>query len=122
MNEKIFQKMYDELEKFIPQKWDRLVVYLEYGNGSYSFSFFVKQGKQYVKCYDLPGVNEDDLMKSFKSIDKIVNKERKSAKDLWTNMTMVIEPSGSMHTDFDYTDLTEGSYAYKKAWKAKYLI
>ena len=51
-----------------------------------------------------------------------MNEERMKEKELWSNMTMVIEPSGFMHTDFDYTDLTEGSYVYKKAWKAKYLI
>ena len=122
MNEKIFQKIFDEIEKFLPQKWDKLVVYLEYLEGAYSFSFFVKQGKDYVKCYDIAEIDEDALMQAFKNIDIVVNIERKSEKENWTNMTMVVKPDGDMHTDFDFTDLSEGSYRYKKEWKAKYLI
>ncbi len=122
MNGKVFQKIYDEIDRFLPEKWDKLVIYLEYMEGGYSFSFFVKQGKEYVKCYDLPGLNEDALMKSFEKIDKVLNKERKSEKESWTNMTMLVKPDGDMHTDFDYTDLSEGSYKYKKEWKAKYLV
>lgn len=41
--------------------------------------------------------------------------------ELWSNMTMVIDSDGNMHTDFDYTDLSSGTYQYKKAWKKKYL-
>jgi len=122
MNATVFQEIYDEIDKYLPQKWDKIVAYLEYMEGAYSISFFVKQDKEYVKCYDIPGINEDDLMKSFKTIDKVVNKERETLKESWTNMTMVVKPDGDMHTDFDYTDLTEGSYKYKKEWKAKYLV
>lgn len=59
---------------------------------------------------------------SFKNIDKIVVKERGKLKDAWTNMTMVVDSDGNMHTDYDYTDLSEGTYQFKKNWKKKYLI
>ena len=42
MNEKIYQSIYDELDKYLITGWDKLVVYLEYGKASYSFSFFLK--------------------------------------------------------------------------------
>ena len=62
-------------------------------------------------------------MDTFKSIDKEVLKERKKTKsDLWSNMTMIVDNNGNMHTDFDYTDLSEGSYKYCKKWKAQYLV
>ena len=122
MNAIVFQKIYDEIDKYLPDTWDKIVVYLEYMEGAYSFSFFVKQGREYVKCYDIPRLNEDALMQSFKNIDNIINKERKDSKECWTNMTMIVKADGDMHTDFDYTDLSEGSYKYKKEWKAKYLI
>lgn len=123
LNEKVYQIIFDEISAFLPKEWDRLVVYLEYGEDSYSFSFYVRDNKQYVKCYDLPEINEDKLMDAFKRIDKAVLKERKKIKgDLWTNMTMTVDSKENMRTEFDYTDLTEGAYQYSKKWKQKYLV
>lgn len=122
INEKIYQGIYDELSKYLASGWEKLVVYLEYGNASYSFSFYVKTKEGYVKCYDLPDVSEKALDSSFKKIDKLVSKERNKDKDeLWSNMTMIVTTSGDMHADLDYTDLSEGTYQFKKDWKKKYL-
>lgn len=123
MNETVCQNIYEELNKYLMPGWDKLVVYLEYGNASYSFSFFVKNGKDkdYLKCYDLPGVSDDELAKSFKKIDNLINKERGKLNDVWTNMTIVVDNEGNMHTDYDYTDLSEGTYQFKQNWKKKYL-
>lgn len=122
MNETVYQSIYEELSRYLMAGWEKLIIYLEYGNASYSFSFFVKKGKDYLKCYDLPGVTEDELAKSFKKIDKTVGRERGKLKDVWTNMTMVVDSDGNMHTYYDYTDLSEGTYQFKKNWKKKYLI
>ncbi len=122
INEKIYQEIFDELSKYLTSGWEKLVVYLEYGNASYSFSFYVKIGGSFVKCFDLPQVTEKELDGSFKKIDKIVSKERSKEKSaLWTNLTMIVSSSGDMHTDLDYTDLSEGTYQFKKNWKSKYL-
>ncbi|MBP3804161.1 MAG: DUF600 family protein [Oribacterium sp.] len=122
ISEKVYQSIYDELDKYLIAGWDKLIVYLEYGKASYSFSFYVKANGKYVKCYDLPEVSEDDIAASFKKIDKIVDKERKKNKDEWSNMTVIIEKTGKMHADLDYTDLSEGTYQFKKSWKKKYLV
>lgn len=123
MNDKIYQLIFDNLEQYLPNTWDRLVVYLEHGAGSYSYSFFVKVGDSYTKCYDLKGINEDDLMTSFAQIEEAVFAERaKSKTELWTNMTMIVETTGKMKTTFDYTDLSSGSYQYKKNWEKAYLV
>ena len=121
MNEKIYQNIYDELDKYLVAGWERLVVYLEYGKASYSFSFFVKTNDKYIKCYDLADVSDEELAASFAKIDKILEKERNKEKDAWTNMTICIDKSGGMHADLDYTDLSGGTYQYKKNWKKKYL-
>ncbi len=122
INEKVYQIIYDELDKYLVPEWERMVVYLEYGKASYSFSFFVKINGKYIKCYDLAGISEDDMSESFSKIDKIITKERTKNKEDWTNMTMIIEKSGQMHSEFDYTDLSDGAYRFKKAWKKKYLV
>lgn len=123
MNEKIYQLIFDKIAGYLPNAWERLVVYLEHDEASYSYSFFVKVGKSYTKCFDIKGLNEDALMDSFADIEKAVSNERaKSKTELWSNMTMVVDANGKMKTDFDYTDLSSGSYQYKKNWKKTYLV
>lgn len=122
MNNSIFQNIFDECVQYLDSKWEELVVYLEYGEASYTFSFYEKINGRYVKCFDIPSINEKELMNSFKKIDRIVSAERNKEKgEVWTNMTMVVTSDGHMKTNFDYTDLSEGTYQYMKQWKAKYL-
>jgi hypothetical protein len=121
INEHVYQNIFNELEMYLPKGWDRLIVYLEYGNESYSFSFYVKINGNFIKCYDLPGITDEELVRSFERIDKLVLKERSIEKEVWSNMTMIVSSKGEMHTDFDYTDLSQGAYQYKKNWKRRYL-
>ena len=122
INQNIYQSIFDELSKYLLPCWTKLVVYLEYGNTTYSISFYVQADGTFTKCYELLNVSQDELAKSFSYIDKMVSKERNSSKsDLWTNMTMTVSNTGKMKTDFDYTDLSEGTFQYKKQWKEKYL-
>lgn len=109
--------IYDELSKYLPDSWERLVVYLEHGEDSYAYSFYVKEQGKYVKCFNIEGISEEELYKSFAIIEKEISDERSRQKgELWSNMTMVVESNGKMKTDFDYTDLSIGNYRYKKKW------
>ncbi len=119
MNEKIYQNIYDELSGYMKSDFSKLIVYLEYGENSYSF--YVKKGNEYIKCYDLEGVSESDLDDTFTKIDSFVAPERAKEKHLWSNMTMTLDKDGNMHADFDYTDLSNGTFQYKKEWKKKNL-
>lgn len=122
MQKKTFQTIFNEVSKCLPEEWNKLVVYLEYGEDAYTYAFYVQINGKYVNGFDIPGASEKKIADCFKKIDMTVLKDRKASKDeLWTNMTMIVGATGTMHTDFDYTDLTEGAYKYKKQWKAKYL-
>lgn len=120
MNDKIYQMIFDEVLNFLPSEWEKIVVYLEHGEDSYSYSFYVKIKGNYVKCFDL-GISDDKLLSSFARIEKKVSKERSKLDKCWSNMTMIVDDEGNMKTAFDYTDLSRGNYQYKKAWKKKYL-
>ena len=54
-------------------------------------------------------------------VDSIISKIRNEQFGKWTNMTMTVDNEGNMQTDFDYTDLSEYAFQYKKEWKKKYL-
>ena len=123
INDRIYQSIFDEVSNYLPSDWNKVVVYLEYGESSYSISFYVKQSGNYIKCYDINGISDDDLYQSFKKINNdIVIQRDMVAGEKWSNMTMVVERSGKMNVDFDYTDLTERAYQYSKEWKMKYLV
>ena len=122
ISEKIYQSIFDEVSIYLPSSWDRVVIYLEYGESSYSISFYVKESGKYTKCYDLKGVSDEELYRSFKKINNAVAKQRNAIDgDKWSNMTMSVESSGKMKVDFDYTDLTEKAYQYSREWKKRYL-
>jgi hypothetical protein len=121
IDNKMLQTIYDEIDKFLPSNWEKLIVYLEYGKTSYSISFYIGLSGKYIKCYDLPDVTDDDLADTFYRIDKVVSKERNQDKEPWSNMTVVIDNNGRIHADLDYTDLLKDSYKYNKEWKKKYL-
>ena len=118
---KTLQIIYEEIDKYLPSNWEKLVVYLEYGKTSYSISFYIRLSGKYIKCYDLPDVTDDDLADTFYRIDKVVSKERNQDKEPWSNMTVVIDNNGRIYADLDYTDLLKDSYKYNKEWKKKYL-
>lgn len=123
MNGNLFQGILDIITPYLPNGFEKVVGYLEYGKASYSFAFYAKVEGEYVKCYDWPGFTEDISWKVFDKIDKLVSEERKNSIDSsWTNMTIVVGKDGSFHSDYDYTDLSDCAYAYKKAWRQKYLV
>ena len=118
----IYQVIFDEISEYLPNFWEKLIVYLEHGQESYSYSFYVKENGKYIKCFDLKEISEDKMYASFARIEKIVSEERKKfCKEVWSNLTMVVNSDGKMKMDFDYTDLSLGNYEYKKNWKEKYL-
>ena len=123
INDYVYQSIFDEVYKYLPNDWDKVVIYLEYGESSYSISFYVKESGQFIKCYDLNDISDEALYQSFRRINNEVMVQRnKIIGEKWSNMTMVVDRSGKMQVDFDYTDLTEKAYQYSKEWKNKYLV
>lgn len=120
INNKIYQSIFNEILPFLPDKWEKVIVYLEQSEYAYTYSFYVKTNNCYIKCFNL-GINENELLNAFERINKKVSAERNKFKNRWSNMTMVVDAAGHMKTDFDYTDLTQNKYQYKKEWKNKYL-
>lgn len=125
MNQAIYQTIFDKLQNYLPEKWNKLVFYAGYTDGSYSMKYFVKNGDgAYVDCFSLQGVNRSELIKLFIDINKDLAAERENLdlKHKWTVFTMVVDQFGKMRTEFDYTDISENSIAYEQDWKKRYLV
>lgn len=119
-----YQELFDLIQPFLPTGWKSIVIYAEYGVSSYSIEFFIKTATgNIIKCFNIPGIDEDALLDAFDKMNDVIVSQRSDLPktSLWTNATITVDISGKMSADFDYTDLSENGYAYKQAWKAKYL-
>lgn len=118
----IYQKIVDEIIDFFPNRWEKVVVSLNYGEESYEISFYVKSNNEYIKCFDLNKVTDEDLLDAFGRIDCFVSVDREKLKDKWTNMTLILDNSGKVHVDYDYANHSQDGYQFNKEWKKKYLV
>ena len=123
MNNTIYQTIFDKLQAYLPTIWDEVVFYVAYTEGSYSMKYYVKNGPEITSCFNMLNINKSQLVMLFMSIDKELSAERKtlSIKDRWSVMTMIISADGNVKTHFDYTDISENSLVFEKAWEATYL-
>lgn len=120
-----FQKIFDILSDNVSDDWQKIVLYAEYGEGSYLIKYFVKTSTgKYIDCYAFDFLDERKLNKVFSNINNIIAPARKEAspKDLWYVMTMIVDDTGHFRTEYEYEDISEHSIDYYMEWKKKYLV
>ena len=123
MNDKIYQDIYNLLSSVLPNKWDKLVFYIEYVDNSYQMKFFTKAGKsKYVDCFQTVK-NTKQLFLVFNSIHQVVFPERDKLpkKYKWTVLTYVLTHDGTFSTYFDYSDHHKNMIGWENDWMKKYL-
>ena len=49
INKDIFQQIYNELEKFLPSEWNKVVAYFEYGHADFDYTDLTDCAFQYMK-------------------------------------------------------------------------
>ncbi len=128
--QKNFEMIAKKLQSILPQNWEKVCLYSEIEENSYETVFycFIKGNAQPIQCYNLVDeyeIEEDDIDDVFYEINKILKSEwiklKEKGKDVWTNYTFILESNGKFFEEYDYSDLSEGAYDYKKTWKEKYL-
>lgn len=123
---KTLQSITSVLESTLPSDWNTVVFYAEVSEGAFSMEYFVKQagGDNFIKCYDLPGIQKAQLMKGFIALNKVISAERNALKEdkRWNSMTLTLHANGKFKIEYDYSDITDKPYARKQAWKKRYLI
>lgn len=123
-NRDYFQRLFDLISPYLPTGWRTTVVYAEFGETSYSIEFYVAcKPDAFIKCFDLPGIDEDELLDSFDDVANILLEQRadQTMGKPWSNMTMTIQSTGDMKTDYDYTSPDKLTFEHKQTWKERYL-
>ncbi len=124
MNNIFFQKVFDELRTILPDKWEKMVYYVFYAEGSFSMKYYIDCGDgKFIDCFSQRDIDRKNILKVFMDLDKIISAERNKLddKDKWYVFTMDVDSSGKMKSDFGYTDVSENITAFEKEWKNKYL-
>ena len=124
MNGEMFQNVFDMIQPFLPECWEKMILYVGYTAGSYSMKYYTSDFEgNYRDCFEQQGVNRAKLIQLFMSIDKVLNAERKKldSKNRWTVMTMIVGSDGKMKTEFDYTDISEDAIVYERKWEETYV-
>lgn len=119
-----FQSLFDLISPYLPADWKTTVVYAEFGETSYSIEFYVAcEPNTFIKCFDLPDIDEDELLDSFDDVATILLEQRagQATGEPWSNMTMTIQSTGDMKTVYDYTSPDKLTFEHKQAWKERYL-
>lgn len=122
---RIFQALFDELDPALPDEWKTVIFRGYIDRSSYTYKYFVDFGDgTYIGCYDIPeslGVQEDEVDKAFKRIDRILRPIWKSLppKHQWSAITMTIHEDCTFHVDFDYTVLGDNEIDYIIGWEKK---
>ena len=127
---KSFEKVSEKLQMVLPENWSKVCLYAEIEENSYEIFFYcyINGGKKPIQCYDLVEmyqIDEDEIDDIFFEINDVLKQEwlklKEQGKDIWSNYTFILNSNGKFSEEYDYSDLTEGSYDYKKAWKERYL-
>ncbi|MCD7750511.1 MAG: antitoxin YezG family protein [Lachnospiraceae bacterium] len=119
-----FQKIFDELQPFLPASWYKVLFYAMFTEGSYSMKFFTcDEGGTFQDCFSQNEDRTTELLDAFSNIYKLIAPSRATLPDdsKWSVMTMIVDHAGTMKTEFDYEDISESTIAYARAWKEKYL-
>lgn len=127
---KSFEMIAEKIQMVLPKNWSKVCLYAEIEEDSYEMFFycFLQGENKPIQCYNLEekySINEDDIDEIFYQINQILKPEwlelKEKEKDVWSNLTFILNDNGEFFGEYDYSDLSNGSYDYKKEWKNKYL-
>ena len=122
MNVMPFQEIYNTISPTLPEKWKKIVILFSYLGESYIFKYYIQKiNGEYIDCYQIPGVSEDDILSILSDLDDIVYPVRKKLRDKWKTATMIIKSDGSFNCEFDYDTQSDDMIKYIEDWKKKYL-
>lgn len=124
MQEVMFQSVFNHLQEVLPVSWKKLIFYAGYTIGSYSMKYYIDDGDgHYIDCFQIMGMDKRRLSMVFTEIDQVLTRERnkQEATHRWNVFTMIVDSSGAMHVDFDYTNIDKNTFAYERQWQEKYL-
>ena len=121
--ESLLLKVGTLLVDIMPKGWEKALLFAQITDSSYELFYYAKVNDKYINNFDMEkeglGVNRQEVRKHFREIYEILLPDYREKQ--WYAMTFILSKTGEFTVDYEYTDYSEESLAYKKIWKEKYL-
>ena len=117
MENEIYQKVVEELVKYLPEGWEKVDMNVEVSERMCSAMFFVMINGEYIYSMDLRekyGIVTRELHKNLLYILRPDQQEKN-----YYAMNFYLKNTGEFNVEYDY-DEPENSYIYRKNWCDRY--
>ena len=72
-SEDIYQSMAERLAEVLPDDWENVILYGEYGTASYSMDCYIDCGDgKFTQCFEMESVSEDKVLEAFSDINVMI--------------------------------------------------
>lgn len=130
--ETIYQKIADQIQRMIPEKWSSVYLYAEKWADYDTFYFYYypeddHKARLYFEITEQFQVNstefdqlEDDLRDT---VLQLYEKQISQEEEPWTSMTFILKSTGEFRIEYGYQDLSLlGPVEKRRLWKEKHSI
>lgn len=129
--EQTYQQIAETLVNIVPEEWKKIFLYAEYREG-YKKVFFYYYPEIGVKpvynldIMDLFNMNEDEFdeleNELYHCFSRLWEEFKEQEQVQWTNLTFILDNTGTMKINYGYEDISELSPVEKQEkWEAEYL-
>lgn len=124
---KLFHEIAAQLQPVLPQEWRKVCLFAEVSANSYELFYYVYvEGRtEPIQCYNLSKeyqLSEKMIDNALASLAKLLRASKAENQQTWTVFTVVLSSDGAFKADYDYDEHLDDMFAYKRAWKKKYLV
>jgi uncharacterized protein (TIGR01741 family) len=126
--EALYQKIAEEVNSMIPDKWNKVYLYAEvlWDSSCIFFDFESETKKKYVYSLNIPeeyNVDENTFNKLDNELlalfEELHSEFEKNTPQAWTSLTMYLESSGKFKMDYNYDEITLAPHEQRIIWKYK---
>ena len=113
MENEIYQKVVEELVKYLPAGWEKVDMYAEVTEEHCSVSFFTMIDGEYIYYHDLPKKYDVDIKYLSMKFFPILLPDQQEKK--WFSMSFYLKNTGEFNVEYDY-DEAEDIVKYRYDW------
>ncbi|ANF35588.1 DUF600 family protein [Bacillus velezensis] len=130
----IYRNIAETVNEMIPEPWEKFLFYAqisETGGGTYFFYNSQHEPNHFKYSLEIPfefDIDENEFdqyeMELFKLSEKMRDVFKDHDQELFYSFTLILEISGKLTVNFDYTDWFKTDYSFSDQliiWKFKYL-
>lgn len=129
--ELIYPKIANILLNMIPEEWDKVLIYSEVREGYERMYFYYYPKNKVEPIYSLDIIDnfdidedilEDKEMKLYECFRELWYEFKKQGQEQWTYLTFILDATGKMNIEYNYSNVSEISPVDKQnAWMKRYL-